>query len=65
LNGNKIEELKHRISEHFYNEAKIMRDILKANLTDKETEDLVRYMEKHPYGKFIDTMCGSSEKKEN
>lgn len=59
----KLEELERRISEHFYNEARIARDILKANLTEEETDVLVLYMAKHPYGKLVDSLFKDSDKK--
>lgn len=53
LSMKKLNELKRRISEHFYNEARSMKDILKAELTQKETDELVRFMEKHPFSRIV------------
>ncbi|MBA7613298.1 hypothetical protein ES703_20544 [subsurface metagenome] len=52
----KLRGLERRISEHFYNEAQIMKDILEANLTEEETEELVDFMNTHPYAQIIDRL---------
>ncbi len=65
LDEKKLEQLKCRISEHFYNEARIMRDILKAKLTEEETDALVLYMENHPYAKLANSLFRNSGNKKS
>lgn len=48
-----LNELKRRVNEHFYNEARLMKDILKAELSQKETDELVQFMEKHPFSRIV------------
>ena len=62
---NFVKVLERRISDHFYEEAKIVRDILNANLTEEETEELDQYMKKHPYAKLVDSASKETEKGES
>lgn len=39
-----LKDLKRRISEHYYNEADIMNDMLNAELSKKEIEELQEFM---------------------
>jgi len=43
-----LAELKNKIDAHFRNEAELIGEILKANLTEEELNDLTNYMRKHP-----------------
>lgn len=58
-----LRELQRRISEHFYNEARIMKDILEANLTEEEANELTRFMNKHPYAIVIDRLTDANKEK--
>ena len=49
LSDKKLEELKRRISEHLYNEAQIMVDILEVGLSAEEFKELSAFMKSHPY----------------
>jgi hypothetical protein len=62
-----LEELKQEISDHYYNEAKIMNDMLEAKLTTEEKKELHEFMLKHPYAKlvkFIQDLKSEHEKAE-
>jgi hypothetical protein len=47
-----LAEMEKRISDHFYNEAAIMKDILECNLTDKESKELGRFIKNHPFSEL-------------
>jgi len=42
-------ELERRISEHLYNEAEIIKDMLETDLSPEEWRELKEYMNRHPY----------------
>jgi hypothetical protein len=44
-----LSELKKMVSDHYYNEAKIMTDILESNTTKEERKELKEFMLTHPY----------------
>lgn len=39
-----------------------MRDILKAELTEKEIDELVQFMDKHPYASIANRLTDASDK---
>ncbi len=47
-----LKELESRISDHFYNEARIMKDILESGLTDEEAKALSQFMLAHPFSEL-------------
>lgn len=47
-----VRELMRKIDEHFRNEAKIIIDLLKSELTKEELKDLIEYMQNHPFSKI-------------
>ena len=49
VSDKKLEELKRRISEHLYNEAQIMVDLLEVDLSSEEFKELSAFMKSHPY----------------
>jgi len=49
MNKKAVEIFKSRISEHFYNEAKILNDLLESNLSPSDWIEIKKYMEEHPY----------------
>ena len=49
MSEKKLEELKRRISEHLYNEAQIMVDLLEVDLSAEEFKELSAFMKSHPY----------------
>jgi hypothetical protein len=51
-----LSELKKIISEHYYNEAKIMNEILESNTTKEERTELKEFMLNHPYSKIINSV---------
>lgn len=48
-----LRDLKRRISEHYYNEADIMEDMLEANLSKEEIKELLEFMLNHPFAKLV------------
>lgn len=57
-----LEELQRQISEHFYNEAKILLAILEADLSSKEWKKLKMFMENHPYHEAYEYLKNLSNK---
>lgn len=54
LTKKKLMEFKKRISDHFYNEAQIMCDLLETNeLTQKEFKELNVFMRRHPVAEAV------------
>ena len=50
LTREKLEEFKKRISDHFYKEAEIGKDLLETNeLTAEEFEELTTFIKHHPW----------------
>ena len=60
-----LEELERRISEHFYNEAKILKDMLEAELTKDESEGLERFIKNHPFSQLSHYLQELSRLKES
>lgn len=58
-----LRELKRRISDHFYNEAEIMKDILEADLSDEDCKELQRFMLNHPFSQVIEQIKAVRQKK--
>ena len=50
-----IVELKKRVSDRYYNEAKIMNDILESNTTKEERKEL-EFMINHQYAKVVNSI---------
>ena len=46
--GNTLAELKKIVSDHYYNEAKIMNEILESNTTREERIELKEFMLNYP-----------------
>jgi len=57
--------LKHKIAKHYYNEAKIMSEMLNGDFTKDEIAELHEFMLNHPYAKLIDWIQEKSEGLEN
>lgn len=49
LSKKKLRELERQISQHFYNEARIMKEMLEADLTKEELKKLNTFMLRHPF----------------
>jgi aminopeptidase C len=61
LTKKKLRELQRRISEHFYNEAQIMKDMLEADLSKDEIRELKEFMLKHPFYQISNFVQKKSE----
>ena len=48
-----LAELKMMVSDHYYNEAKLMNEILESNATKEERKELKEFMLSHPYSKIV------------
>jgi hypothetical protein len=51
-----LSELKEMLSDHYYNEAKIMNEILESNTTKEERKELKEFMLNHPYSKVVNSI---------
>ncbi|MFZ0328753.1 MAG: hypothetical protein WBP64_12930 [Nitrososphaeraceae archaeon] len=51
-----VESLKKRIRKHYYNELKIMSDMIDGDYSTDELNDLQQFMSNHPYVKFVDVL---------
>lgn len=60
-----LKELERRISDHFYNEARIMKDILEAALTDKEAKALGQFITAHPFSELSRFVQEARRKKQS
>ena len=49
-------ELKKMVSEHYYNEANIMTEILESKISKEENKELKEFMLNHPYSKVVDSL---------
>jgi len=49
-----LKELKFRIDKHYNNEAKIMLDIVKGDLSKEELKELTNFMNTHRFAKVCD-----------
>ena len=52
MSGKKLEELKRRISAHFYNEAEIMKDIMDSDSTKEESKEIEQFIKSHPFSEL-------------
>ncbi|HJU59794.1 MAG TPA: hypothetical protein VJ583_08595 [Nitrososphaeraceae archaeon] len=44
------------VSDHYYNEAKLMNEILESNTTKEERKELKEFMLNHPYSKVVNSI---------
>ena len=51
-----LAELKKMVSDHYYNEAKLMNEILESNTTKEERTELKEFMLNHPYSKVVSSV---------
>ena len=51
-----LSELKKIVNDHYYNEAKIMNEILESNTTKEERKELKEFMLNHPYSKVVNSI---------
>ena len=51
-----IDVLKKRITKHYYNEVKIMSDMIDGEYSTDELNELQQFMSNHPYVKFVDVL---------
>ena len=51
-----LSELKKMVSDHYYNEANIMTEILESNTTKEERKELKEFMLIHPYSKVVNSI---------
>ena len=49
-----LRQLKLRITDHFLNEANLMKDIISSGLNKKEIAELQDFLNNSPYSKLID-----------
>lgn len=55
--GLTLESLKKKIRKHYYNEVKIMSEMIEGNYSRQELDELQEFMLNHPYVKFADELC--------
>ena len=60
-----LRDLKRQISEYYYNEAKIMDDMLEANLSKEEIKELQEFMLNHPFSKLCQLIQELKAQKES
>ena len=46
-----LSELKKMVNKHFYNEAKIMNEIIESKISKEENKELKEFMLNHPFTK--------------
>lgn len=51
-----LSELKKMVSDHYYNEAILMNEILESNTTKEERKELREFMLTHPYSKVVNSI---------
>jgi len=49
-----LRQLKLRITDHFLNEANLMKDIIQSSLTKNEINELQHFLNNSPHSKLID-----------
>lgn len=54
-----LRQLKLRITDHFLNEANLMKDIISSGLNSKEIDELQHFLNNNPYSKLIDDIQAS------
>lgn len=52
-----LQSLKKKIVKHYYNEIKIMSEMIDGHYSREEMDDLQRFMLNHAYVKFADQLC--------
>lgn len=57
-----LRQLKLRITDHFLNEANLMKDIIQSGLTKNEINELQDFLNNSPYSKLIDHIQESVNK---
>ena len=49
-------ELKKLVNDHYYNEAKIMNEIIESKISKEERKELKEFMLNHPYSKIVNSI---------
>jgi hypothetical protein len=52
-----VQALKKKIRKHYYNELKIMSEMIEGQYSRDEINELQQFMVSHPYVKFAEQLC--------
>lgn len=56
MTSEKLNELKKMVSDHYYNEAKLMNEILESKISKEKRKELKEFMLNHPYSKLVNSI---------